>query len=104
MNEKENPQYYQDIIAGMAERTIKWLVAVSVLLAIVCAALGFLLYRSHIKAAEDLRANNEKWLELWSEYDFESYEYQQDGEGVNIIGDGNGVDYNGPARESETQG
>jgi hypothetical protein len=25
-----------------------------------------------------------------------TYTYQQDGEGVNIIGDRNGVDYNGP--------
>lgn len=40
---------------------------------------------------------------LWhlNQYDFESYEYQQDGQGVNIIGDGNGVDYDGPAGESE---
>ena len=40
---------------------------------------------------------------IWylNQYDFASY--QQDGEGVNIVGDGNGVDYNGPARSSETQ-
>ncbi len=30
-----------------------------------------------------------------NQYDFESY--QQDGEGVNIIGNMNGVDYDGPA-------
>lgn len=29
-----------------------------------------------------------------NQYDFESYSYQQDGEGLNIIGDRNGVDYN----------
>jgi hypothetical protein len=28
-------------------------------------------------------------------YDFSSYEYAQDGEGVNIVGNENGVDYNG---------
>ena len=38
-----------------------------------------------------------------NQYDFISYDYQQDGEGVNIIGDGNGVDYNEPARESANQ-
>ena len=36
---------------------------------------------------------------LWylNQYDFTSYE--QDGQGVNIIGNGNGVDYDGPASE-----
>lgn len=40
---------------------------------------------------------------MWylNQYDFASY--QQDGEGVNIVGDGNGVDYNGPARASAAQ-
>lgn len=33
-----------------------------------------------------------------NQYDFMSYE--QDGEGVNIIGNLNGVDYNGPASKS----
>jgi hypothetical protein len=33
-----------------------------------------------------------------NQYDFTSYDYQQDGQGVNIIGDRNGVDY-GPAHE-----
>ena len=39
---------------------------------------------------------------LWyiNQYDFESYEYTQDGEGLNIIGDGNGVDFNVPETES----
>jgi hypothetical protein len=101
MNEKENPQYYQDIIAGMAERTIKRLVRCLCLLAVVSLALGLLLYLSHVKAANDLKANNEKWLEVWSQYDFESYEYQQDGKGVNIIGNMNGVDYDVPTSESE---
>ena len=31
-----------------------------------------------------------------NQYDFESYTYQQDGEGLNIIGDRNGVDFNVP--------
>lgn len=40
---------------------------------------------------------------LWylNQYDFTSYE--QDGQGVNIIGDGNGVDYDGPASTSTYQ-
>lgn len=39
------------------------------------------------------------FLYVWQLYDYSSeesvYTYQQDGEGVNIIGDRNGVDYNG---------
>lgn len=40
---------------------------------------------------------------LWylNQYDFASY--QQDGEGVNIVGDGNGVDFDVPARASTPQ-
>ena len=35
-------------------------------------------------------------LFVWylNQYDFESYEYTQNGRGVNVIGDSNGVDYN----------
>ena len=36
-----------------------------------------------------------------NQYDFESYE--QDGEGVNIIGNMNGVDYDGAARQETNQ-
>lgn len=40
---------------------------------------------------------------IWylNQYDFASYE--QDGQGVNIIGDGNGVDYDVPTLESANQ-
>lgn len=40
------------------------------------------------------------FLYMWQLYDYTDeetvYTYQQDGEGVNIIGDRNGVDYNEP--------
>lgn len=35
------------------------------------------------------------FLHYLSLYDFASYEYVQDGQGVNIVGDENGVDFNG---------
>lgn len=35
------------------------------------------------------------WLLFISQYDFESYEYSQDGQGVNVIGNENGVEYYG---------
>ena len=65
------------------ERHIKrlWIALITAIVAIVLIVGGFLWYLN--------------------QYDFESYEYQQDGQGVNIIGDGNGVDYDGPAGESE---
>ena len=40
-----------------------------------------------------LFAANAMWLYAWCQYDYESYEYSQDGEGLNIIGDRN---YIGP--------
>ena len=65
------------------ERHIKrlWIALIAAIVAIVLIVGGFLLYLN--------------------QYDFASY--QQDGEGVNIVGDGNGVDFNGPARESAPQ-
>ena len=44
--------------------------------------------------------SNAIWVWYISQYDFENYDYSQDGEGVNIIGDENGVDYNGSKVES----
>ena len=36
-----------------------------------------------------------------SQYDIEAYDYAQDGSGVNIIGDKNGVEYHGTTLESQ---
>ena len=36
-----------------------------------------------------LAATNITWLIVWQSYDFESYQIEQDGEGVNIIGNEN---------------
>ena len=65
------------------ERHIKrlWIALVAAVVAIVLVVGGFLLYLN--------------------QYDFESY--QQDGEGVNIIGNLNGVDYDGPASSAQNQ-
>lgn len=41
-------------------------------------------------------ASNAICLHYIQQYDFQSYEYTQDGEGVNVLGDGNGVNYNEP--------
>ena len=65
------------------ERHIKrlWIAFLCSLVAIILIVTGFLLY-----------------LE---QYDFVSYD--QDGEGVNIIGDQNGVEYNGPTLPGAAQ-
>jgi len=59
------------------ERTVRRLVAI----VIIAIALLF--------------ASNALWLYAWMQYDYTSTEttYQQDGYGVNIIGDKNEVDY-----------
>ena len=46
-----------------------------------------------IVAVALLFVSNALWLWYISQYDFESYEYSQDGQGINIIGDDNGVTY-----------
>lgn len=65
------------------ERHVKrlWIALIAAIVACVLIVVGFLMYLN--------------------QYDFASYD--QDGQGVNIIGDGNGVDYDGPATESQAQ-
>ncbi len=47
-----------------------------------------------------LFASNMSWLHYISNCDIQTYEYTQDGEGVNLVGDGNGVTYNEPTGKS----
>lgn len=90
---KDVPYIVHESAMARNERTIKrlvWALIVTVLL---------------------IFASNAAWLYVWQLYDYPSeemtYTYQQDGEGVNIIGDRNGVDYNGPdgyySQEDETE-
>lgn len=46
-------------------------------------------------------ASNFMWLAYINQYDFAEYEYTQDGRGVNIIGNMNGVDFDGSEVTSE---
>ena len=81
MDGKNEQMYYADIIAALAERTIKrlWVALIAALAVIVIILGGFLWYLN--------------------QYDFESTtnEYSQDGRGMNIIGTNalNGVNLNG---------
>jgi hypothetical protein len=45
--------------------------------------------------------NNLRWLNYVEQYDFADYSYEQDGEGINIIGERNGVDYYEPTPEDQ---
>ena len=62
-------------------------------------------YKVNNDCLNKVEAMNRYWLEYIGQYDFEeySYSYAQDGEGINVMGDNNGVDYNGPEiSDSET--
>lgn len=50
-----------------------------------------------------LFASNAIWMYFWNQYDTISYDYQQDGRGVNIIGNKNEVDQNGAEIEDESE-
>ena len=72
---------------------------ITVLIIAIVAVVAAFLWHIHTKDKE--------WLDFMEQYDFESYDYEQDGKGVNIIGNSNGVDYYGAETEStqdEAQG
>lgn len=94
MEEKEInvPYIVHESEMARLERTIKRLTQII----LICIALIF--------------ASNMVWLYYWNQYDYvgeESYVYDQDGLGVNIIGTHNevrnGADSNSKTEESETE-
>lgn len=78
------PYIVHESAMARQERTIKRLV-IALIVAIVLAFV-----------------TNLAWVWYINQYDFQDYEYtySQDGEGVNIIGDSNGVDYDVPKVDS----
>lgn len=54
-----------------------------------------------IVALAVIAITNIGWLIYIGQYDFESVDYSQDGQGVNIIGDKNGVSYHGAEVEDQ---
>lgn len=59
------------------------------------------LWRALIVAIASLAIAVIAFMWYLSMYDFASYDYEQTGEGVNIVGDENGVDYNGSESEDK---
>lgn len=88
MNNESNPATVPYIVYESemvrADRYIKrlWIALITVTICFAAAVISFFWYLSL--------------------YDFTSYDYEQDGTGVNIVGDENGVDYDG-AESIDTQ-
>lgn len=67
------PYIVHEALEAKHERTVKRLI-IAVILTVIL-----------------LFASNISWLIYISSYDYVSYEYSQEGEGLNIVGDSNGV-------------
>lgn len=92
------------------ERTLRGTVIVfcvaMLVIAILVGVFGYFAYHLHVQTLEKVEAINKYWLDYLSEYDFSGdvYEYSQDGRGLNVMGDNNGVEVSGViADESETE-
>jgi hypothetical protein len=67
-----------------------------ILLAVLFVLSCALLYFVHRRDMNKIEENNRAWIAYMEQYDFADYDYTQDGQGVNIIGDRNGVDFYEP--------
>lgn len=82
-------------------KTMRWMAVVFIVsllvIAIVIGLCGLMVYKTNKECLDKIDAINQHWIDYLSEYDFsgESLEITQDGRGVNIYGDQNGVDFNG---------
>lgn len=92
------------------ERTLRGAVIVFcvalLMIFLLVGVFGLFAYRLNIQTLEKVEAINQHWLDYLSEYDFsgEVYEYSQDGRGLNIMGDNNGVEVSGVIADgSETE-
>lgn len=94
-------------------KTMRWLAVVFIVsllvIALVVGFCGVMVYRTNKVCIEKIESINQYWIDYMREYDFsgESCEYSQDGQGINIMGDRNGVRYNGvvddePESESDS--
>lgn len=83
------------------ERTLRGTVIVfcvaMLVIAILVGVFGYFAYHLHVQTLEKVEAINKYWLDYLSEYDFSGdvYEYSQDGRGLNVMGDNNGVEVSG---------
>lgn len=83
----KDDEYYRELEIARHERIEKrliWCWIITVIIAIIAVVIV-----------------DNNWRTFISESDITSYSYDQSGEGVNIVGDSNGVDTNGTARENK---
>lgn len=83
---------HESCVARQERNNIRSFVVSIILLVILLTSIAFC-YKTHIDSISQLEKINQQWIDYINQYDFESYTYKQDGAGVNIIGDGNGVDF-----------
>lgn len=89
---KENATVERSIVDRMlwsGERNITRLIVVLVLALVLLA--GWAVTETVLRHVE-----HKQWLDFMSGYDFETYDYTQDGEGINIMGSGNEAVNYGP--------
>lgn len=82
------PYIVHEAAQARAERTIKRQ-SVAIIIIAVTAIIAIFLTAFFI---------DKGWRDYFSECDIMNYDYSQDGEGVNIVGDSNGVDYSNGAK------
>lgn len=103
------PLYAVESQGYRRERTIRGVVIVFcvalLVIALLFGAFGYYAYKLHIQSMDKVEAINRYWIDYLREYDFEgyTYEYSQDGKGLNIIGDGNGVTTYEPETENNPE-
>lgn len=80
-----------------SNKTMRYMVTVFcvslLIIAIVIGLCGMVVYRMNRDCLDKVEKINAYWLDFMSQYNFSGdyTDYTQDGRGINIIGDGNGV-------------
>lgn len=91
------PLYAVESQGFRRERTIRGTVILFcvalLVISILVGVFGYFAYQLHAQSMEKVEAINRYWLDFLGQYDIEGKytEYSQDGRGINIIGDSNGV-------------
>lgn len=103
------PLYAVESQSYRRERTIRATVIVFcvalLIIALLIGACGVFVYRINRDCLDKIDGINRYWIDYIAQYDFAnySYEYAQDGKGLNIIGDNNEVTNDGTTAESDGQ-
>lgn len=98
--DETNRNYVLDLIDGNHQNTVAKLhrAIIALVIVIVIGLILFFAYAWHTgeMTRKMVAETEQKWIDYLSQYDFTGSEYTQDGNGLNIIGDRNGVNFNEP--------